>query len=279
MVTGPTTLLIDGDPIVYNAAFAGEEAFSFGDMVCKTVDVKRAKRRAVDFVEWVQGLLKADSIMVCLSDPEKNWRHSVLPSYKGNRKAEDRPKLWQAMRDFLTDRYGSIIKPSLEADDIMGIYSTHPALVHGKKIIVSVDKDMKTIPGWLFNPDKDKDARLVGTVEAERFHLYQTLVGDAVDNYKGCPGVGPVAAEGLLDNPYVLEPVTYTFSRGPRKGLTETRYEKVEVPKDRVWEAVVSQYAAVGLTEQSALTQARVARICRACDYNFRTKSPILWNP
>jgi DNA polymerase-1 len=42
---------------------------------------------------------------------------------------------------------------------------------------------------------------------------------------------------------------------------------------------VVAAFESKGLTEEDALVQARVARICRASDYDFKTKEVKLWNP
>ena len=83
---------------------------------------------------------------------------------------------------------------------------------------------------------------------ADRFHLYQTLVGDQTDNYKGCPGVGPVKAETAL-------------------GANPT------------WASVVGCYEKAGLTEEDALVQARVARILRHGEYNKMTCEVKLWTP
>jgi DNA polymerase-1 len=41
----------------------------------------------------------------------------------------------------------------------------------------------------------------------------------------------------------------------------------------------VEAYAKKNLTADDALVQARVARILRHTDYNFKTKEPILWTP
>ncbi len=78
----------------------------------------------------------------------------------------------------------------------MGILSTHPTKIQGKKIIVSEDKDMRTIPGWLYNPgpNKDIEPKYINEFEADRYHLYQTITGDSTDGYKGCPGAGPIRA-------------------------------------------------------------------------------------
>jgi DNA polymerase-1 len=42
---------------------------------------------------------------------------------------------------------------------------------------------------------------------------------------------------------------------------------------------VTSAYASAGLSEDVALMNARVARICRADDYDFTKKEVILWEP
>ena len=81
--------------------------------------------------------------------------------------------------------------------------------------------------------------------------MYQTLVGDSTDGYKGCPGVGKVKAGRML-----------------------TGLKQVEM-----WEAVVEAYKRKNKTEEDALQQARVARICRATDYDYKEKKVKLWCP
>jgi DNA polymerase-1 len=49
-------------------------------------------------------------------------------------------------------------------------------------------------------------------------------------------------------------------------------------PQQR-WETVVSVFEKAGLTEQDALTQARLARILRWSDWDNTKKEPILWSP
>jgi len=45
------------------------------------------------------------------------------------------------------------------------------------------------------------------------------------------------------------------------------------------WAAIVATYESRGLTEDDALIQARCARILRACDYDFKRREIILWQP
>ena len=73
--------------------------------------------------------------------------------------------------------------PQLEADDAMGIYATKLT----GNIIVSPDKDMKQIPGKLYNLE---DTITITPEEGAKWHLIQTLAGDQTDGYSGVPGIG-----------------------------------------------------------------------------------------
>lgn len=279
-----TTLLIDADIIAFKYASTNEQKFDWGDDVVSKSVTEDLSVIAKEIDQCLKGYLevcKADDFIICLSDDTANWRNKVLPSYKQHRKTPDgisnRPEWLYPLKEHLARTYPSYRKPTMEADDIMGILSTHPKLIAGKKIIVSEDKDMKTIPGWLFNPRKDTKPKLITPQEADRFHLYQTLIGDTTDGYKGCPGVGAETANELLNEPYLLVPYEYEFKRGKRKGESVTRYTKE--PTDDVWKAIVSMYESKGLSEYHAVTQARVARICRHTDYDFKKQEPIYWNP
>jgi 5'-3' exonuclease len=283
-VVAKTTLLIDADIIAFKYASTNEKKFDWGDGVVSKTVTEDLSVIAKEIHECLQGYLertKADDFIICLSDDTTNWRNKVLPSYKQHRKTPDgisnRPEWLYPLKEHLARTYQSYRKPTLEADDIMGILSTHPKLIPGRKIIVSEDKDMKTIPGWLWNPRKDKKPWLVTPEVADYWHYLQTLMGDTTDGYKGCPGVGLETADELLKEPYLLVPYEYEFQRGVRKGQTEVRYTKE--PTDDVWKAIVSLYESKGLSEYEAITQARVARICRHIDYNFNKQEPIYWNP
>lgn len=251
MTKETVTLLIDTDIVAFKVAAVNQQKHDWGaGLVTQSTSLEAAKVQAVNVIEGLIKQLKADKAIVCLTDSE-NWRYSVLPSYKSNRVGVERPVLLKEVKDHLASKYETFTRPTLEADDVMGILSTHPKLIKGKKIIVSEDKDMKTIPGWLFNPAKDTKPRKVTLEEADTFHLYQTIIGDTTDGYKGCPGAGPKAANALLEE--------YTDSASR-------------------WKAIVRLYESKGLTEEDALVQARVASICRFTNYDFTKKEVILWN-
>lgn len=243
------TLLVDGDILAYKAAAIHQETIDFGgDEPTIVTHLSEAKTFIDDtLLEYVERL-HADDYLVCLSDDFENYRKTILDSYKEHRKDTPKPVLLGRLKTHLRDHHPYKAVDLLEADDVMGILATHPKLIGGKKIIVSQDKDLLTIPGWLWNPDKHRRPIKVTKADADAYHRYQTLIGDPTDNYKGCPGIGPVKATKLL-----LE--------------------------DDSWETVVAAYEAAGLTEEDALVQARCARILRYVDFNFKTKEPRLWTP
>lgn len=270
-----TRLLIDADLMAYMAAAANQQDYDWGDGVTSTTtDLEAAKERLRSQIDEWMDACKADAFTICLSDDFNNFRKGIDPTYKSNRGTVERPELLYILKDWLSGSYPHDRRRYLEADDVMGILSTEDH--DEKRIIVSQDKDMITIPGWLYRPfDENPALRLVSVEEAERFHLFQTVTGDAVDGYPGCPGAGPKAAARAVDDREGVVSHVHTFTRGPRKGEQETRWGPKVYPT--VWQAIVSLYQKAGLTERHAIVQARLARILRNED--FDGSRAILWNP
>lgn len=258
------TALIDGDIFIYAASSANEHEVQW-DTWNWTLHAN-LEAAIADFngkLDEITEDLQADKVVVALSD-ETNWRKSVMPSYKYNRVAKRKPVVYQAMREYVRETRETYQRPGLEGDDILGILSTNKSIIKGEKIIVSLDKDMQTIPGLLLNDGRARKAmqsdpsvsyvdfvQEVTEAQADYKHLMQTLTGDVTDGYPGCPGVGPVKAEKIL---------------GEHTGAD-------------AWLAVVAAYIKAGLSAEVALQNARVARICRASDYDFKERKVIPWNP
>ena len=255
-----TTLLIDGDIVAYKAATVTEEAINwgdqdgFGDIWTLHSDPEDGKELIEKEISYYVKDLNADKVVVALTDKD-NFRKSISDSYKSNRKSTRKPLCLPALRKFLFDEYETWMRPGLEADDVIGILMTSKKIIKGDKISVSIDKDFKTIPGKHYNMNS-KEIYEVDEAEANYWHLHQTLTGDKTDGYSGCPGVGPVAADKILD-PFLQAEQTY----------------------QEAWLGLVNAYEKGGLDAEEALTNARLARILRASDYDFKKKEPILWEP
>ena len=243
------TLLLDGDIFAYKFATLAEKPIDWGGGLWTLHAVEGDAQGKMDnSIDSIMTKLKADVVKVALTDTV-NFRKDILPTYKMTRADTRKPMLLPYLRDYLTENYETWIRPGLEGDDILGILATRKG--EDERIIVSIDKDFKTIPGKLFNNNRPEEGIVEVTVEdADFYHMLQTLTGDTTDGYKGCPGVGEVKGTKILKD-----------SNGD------------------YWPAVVAAYAKAGLTEQDALVQARCARILRASDYDFKKKEPKLWTP
>lgn len=271
-------LLIDADVLAFQCASANEKATDWGDGYWTWHCDEQAVKDDVEAkIEQHLDELNADTVVLCLTDDGRNFRKDILPTYKGNRSGVKRPLLLKHIKQWMIDEHEAYIRPGLEGDDVMGILATwNKFMPKHEKVIVSIDKDMQTIPG-LYCRDLETGIVEVPEDEADRWHMIQTLSGDPTDGYSGCPGLGTERAVKVVDDPRELEEYEHTITRGARKGEVETRWR--EADECDIWTAVVAQYRKAGLGEEEALVQARVARILRAEDYDFKKKEPRLWQP
>jgi len=244
------TALIDADILAYQAAAAVEKPIQWDeDLWTLHAFENEAREKFLDHIIAILDKTKADKFTLVFSD-SANWRKDVLPTYKANRSGVRKPILLKAIREESMVTYPFHLRPTLEGDDLMGIIATGHHILTGEKILCSLDKDLKTIPGKHYNFGKDEFFEITPD-EANYWHMFQTLTGDATDGYSGCPGCGPKTAEKIL----------------------------AQVQPEDYWNAVVKAYDAAGLSQDVALVQARVAKICQSTDYNFKTKKVKLWNP
>ncbi|WJY17666.1 hypothetical protein QQS45_08395 [Alteriqipengyuania flavescens] len=276
------TLLIDADLIAYRASAALQQEIDWnGDGFCVSMNgrEKEAKKAAEDTVDQMMDKLKGDDLIVCLSDEVENFRKDIDPTYKASRGGTERPVHLYDVKEHLGSVFPSRLLPRLEADDVMGIMATEPH--KGERVMVSLDKDMKTIPGLLCRPPlKAGDKWEIvesSEEEANRFHLWQTLAGDTVDGYPGCAGCGPKGADAILSGK-VFEDQGREITRGPRKGQWVPAWRLVDDEEGLSdWQRVCNAYARFGQTEEAALRQARLAFILR--DGFLQGRQVRLWKP
>lgn len=259
MTLAPDILLIDGDILAYQAAAIAQETVDWGDGEEPQVftDPKKAEEVIDSRLDEYTDVLDCKEIVVCLSDAA-NWRKEFWNGYKAHREGLARPVLLEQCKEYMREQYNHDYRPRLEADDVMGILSTAGGFDF--PVIVSIDKDMQTVPGWLYNPDKDDRPRYITPEFAFHYHMTQTLTGDSSDGYKGCPGIGPKKAEAILGPvPDRLNP----------KQFEEWRIE--------LWCRVTTAYASKTTCTVDALTTARLANILVSGQYNPKTAKVKLW--
>ena len=236
-----TLLLIDADIVAFKAAASAETPVNWGDGLWTLHSFEQDVALRID--EQIQKLEEeapVQDVALALSDKE-NFRKKIADYYKANRTNVRKPMLLQYARQYMVDKYNTIMYRGLEADDVIGILGSKSS----ETIIWSEDKDLQTVPAkhWL-----NGEVVEISLEDANRFHLVQTLVGDPTDNYKGCPSVGYKTAEKIL-------------------------------AEDCSWDAVVKTYQSKGLSEAVALENARLAFILRDGYYDTDTGEVTLWTP
>jgi DNA polymerase-1 len=267
----PSVALLDADILLYIASRGAEERIDWEDgedpMVIE--DFAKAKTIIMDHINAWHQMSYMDTYHLFFSDRENPcFRMGVYPIYKKHRDGYERPPLYDKLGDWLKvreqDRWTEY--KYLEADDALGIWQTQSNQSGIKTCIVSIDKDMLTIPGLHLNPNDPNPAlRTVTPDEADYNWMMQTLTGDRVDNYKGAPGIGPGRATKLLD-PH------YGSLKDMWGAVLEGYYDQWEKPN---WEAKFQ----FGNPLEEAIANARCARILRHGDYDTDTNEVTLWNP
>ena len=237
------SLLIDADYIVYKCCAAAETEIDWGDDV---IVVSSRFSEAYDKVQ--RELFNIATDLGCFDDSilfftdSINFRKRIDPAYKGHRNRK-KPCGYRRVINKLKEDYQVVVMPELEADDALGIYATKEQ----GHIICSPDKDMRQIPGDLY--DLSTGVITITKEEGDRWHLIQTLAGDQTDGYSGVPGFGIKRAVSFFE---------------------ENGYS---------WESVVAAFASKELDESVALQNARLAKILQHTDYDFTSQSIILWTP
>ena len=236
-------LLIDADYIVYKACAGAEDEIDWGDDVITVVSrFSEAMANVERDLTKIKGEFMWDTPeMILFFSDSKNFRKKIFGAYKGHRNRK-KPCGYRRVINELSKDHEVIKLPELEADDAMGIYAT----AHPGNIIVSPDKDMRQIPGKLYDM---KETVTIDPEEGRRWHLIQTLAGDQTDGYSGVPGIGIKRAVTLFD---------------------EHGYN---------WQTVIKAFKDKELTEDDALMNARLARILTCTDYDSEKQAVIPWTP
>ncbi|SMF63410.1 DNA polymerase I [Allosphingosinicella indica] len=168
-----------------------------------------------------ESLHKADGpthLAVILDKSESTFRNALYPEYKAHRPppppelVPQFPLIRDATRAFSLP---CIEEDGLEADDIIACYSKAAIAAGWQVTIVSSDKDlMQLIEPGLDMLDTMNDRRMGRDYVIEKFGVppeqlgeVLALMGDAVDNIPGVPGIGPKTASKLIQEFGTVEAV------------------------------------------------------------------------
>jgi hypothetical protein len=214
------TVLFDYDSLIYKCVYrivdiqTIKQWFAHG----KTKDwmreeiVTQCKNRLCNMGDFLFTTIEDTGIMIgsveyYITNAPKSVRRQISPIYKSNRK----PNKWvNAIRKYLIEMDFAITHPEFEADDL--ISDRAKELGENACIILSMDKDLKQIPGIHFNYYRPKVVNengekisgdcvglsVVTKEEAEYTFWLSMLTGDHGDNIKGIKGLGPKKGEAIL---------------------------------------------------------------------------------
>ena len=241
-------MLVDGDLLVYKITSSLEEPIDWGnDIWTLSSDLHKGKQIFAQTIAYYWKLTKAKDAIILFSD-QKNFRKKIDSLYKSHRKKIRKPISYSPMRKWIEETHHTICYPNLEADDAIGLLATGE--YKDNCVIISGDKDMRTIPAWQCCIIDDQ-IEYVDEKLADINFCTQTLTGDQTDGYKGCVGVGAVKASRVLN-------------------------EKKNI--DECWEAVVQEYKRNKYSTDDVYHQARLARILREGEYDYKTHKVKLWD-
>ncbi|HCC68614.1 MAG TPA: DNA polymerase I, partial [Nitrospiraceae bacterium] len=199
----PTLYLIDGNSYIYRAFYAikgltnskgfpTNAIYGFTNMLLK---IQREKQ--------------PDFIAVAFDSPVPTKRHIVYEAYKAQR-----PKMPDELRqqipcikEIITAlKIPTIELEGLEADDILGSIAKKAESEDIETYIVTSDKDTYQLLSPMVKVYDSMRDKVIGEkeiierfgIEPERIPEIMALMGDAIDNIPGVPGIGEKTAVTLL---------------------------------------------------------------------------------
>ncbi len=209
---------------------------------------------------------KPTHLAVVFDPPGGTFRHEQYEPYKANR--EEQPedislaipwveKIVRAMN------LPVVVVPNYEADDVMGTLARQAAGQGYEVYLVTSDKDMGQLVSdriFLYKPGRQgNDIEIWGPTEVcERWGIQRVeqvvdmlgLMGDAVDNIPGLPGVGEKTAARLLAEYGTVEGVLQNAAhlKGKVREIVEKHGEQALLSK---WLATIDTRAPVTFDEQA----------------------------
>ena len=162
---------------------------------------------------------KKPNYLFCGSDtPEPTFRHKQFEAYKATRSempADLVPQLPLVKK--LLEVFGvpCLELAGYEADDVLATLAVQTVAAGGECTLVTSDKDARQLLGPHVRLLNLRNNAFVGEAELladwgirpDQVVDYLSLVGDAVDNVPGIPGIGPKIASSLLQQFGTLEEI------------------------------------------------------------------------
>lgn len=186
------------------------------------------------FLEIEETGIEISEIRYYITACNQSFRKQICPQYKAQRK----PNKWVNMvRSYLIEIDFAERSDYFEADDL--IKDQTKLLKENEYIILSIDKDLKQIPGLHFDFYTESHELINGQIskisrglevitiqEANLFFWSQMLIGDKSDNITGIKGIGKVKANKALDGNLNIEETVIEFYKNQHGEDWELEFNK-----------------------------------------------------
>ena len=188
-------VIIDGDSYIFKAACATSTLINIeGDLYYEGYDLNKAREYMKNIVSTIcEKCSVNDYVIVLASVGTKNFRYTINPTYKSNRKAVKKPIMLDKVREIVINEFKTASIPHLEADDVVRIMYEEG----DGNAIASIDKDLKTFPCKIYDSYHDTFTYVMQQ-QADANFKRQLLMGDSADGYAGIKGIGKATADKLL---------------------------------------------------------------------------------
>ena len=173
---------IDGDILVYQSIWGA----------LKTKDIKKKLDQTI---ASIMSELEGSAGKIAIKGKD-NFRKTIYPAYKGNRKkeiTEQEKEFFEYAYSYLEEHWDAVPANGMEADDLLAIWNTEEP-----GIIVSVDKDLLQVPGLHYNTRRKEYIHMDEDESSLLLHT-QVLMGDSTDNIPGLKGIGKVKAAKVME--------------------------------------------------------------------------------
>lgn len=191
------------------------------------------------------------------------FRHEAYPEYKAQR--EETPEAIRfavpIIKDILAAYHIPVLEvPGFEADDVIGTLAHQADLKGIDTFMMTPDKDFgqlvtERIKQYRPAVGRNSEAEILGIEEVKKKWGLESprqvidmlgLMGDAVDNIPGCPGVGEKTAQKLIEEFGSIENLLVSTDKlkGALKEKVEGNIEKIKQSK---WLATINQEVPISL--------------------------------
>ncbi len=271
-----TLYLVDGTSQLFRAFYAIRGLSNEKGMATNAV---------YGFVSMLRKLLKEEAprfLAVAFDLPGPTFRHDRFADYKANRPPTPDDldvQVPYAKRACEAFRVPVLELPGYEADDLIATYARLAAEAGFRVVVVASDKDLLQLVDdrvAVLNPSKNLRLDAAGVadhfgVSPDRVRDVLGLMGDAVDNIPGVPGVGEKTAISMVATYGGLEEV---IARAERLGAAfEARDALLVAIEGATGEVPLSREGAEGIASAARALAERLRGLAQVeADAAFRAR-------